>query len=314
MRLYVTGALKADEARAWQQALAEQLPNDEVSLGLDPSQRAEVAVAVVADPAPGDLDDLPGLRLVQSLWAGVDRLLARPGALPAGVPLARMVDPVMTAAMVETGLWAVLSLHRGFFQYARQQAAGLWRPLPQRRADEVRVLVLGLGELGCALATRLLAQGYRVSGWRARPGPAPTGLAALWTPPTPLDHALAEADILVNLLPLTPATEHLLNARTLARLPPGASLVNLARGRHLVAADLLALLDQGHRSHAVLDVFDPEPLPPGHPFWSHPRVTVLPHAAAQTDWRSAVRVVVANVQRLRRGEPLHHLVDRGRGY
>lgn len=314
MRLYVTGDLKPVEAEAWQRALAEQLPEDEVCLQLTPSQRETVEVAVVANPAPGLLDGLPALRLVQSLWAGVDRLLATPGALPPGVPLARMVDPVMSAAMVETGLWAVLSLHRGFFQYARQQALRQWQVLPQRRADERRVLVLGLGELGRGLAQRLIGQGYRVSAWRSAPGGSPPGLARLWCGMPQLPLAMAEADILINLLPLTPATERILQARTLSHLPAGASLVNLARGRHLVIDDLMALLDQGHLSHAVLDVFEHEPLPPDDPLWAHPKVTVLPHAAAQTDGRSAVQVVVANVQRLRRGEPLQHLVDLGRGY
>ena len=123
----------------------------------------DVQAAVVANPPPGSLQGLPQLRLIQSLWAGVDRLLAD-ATLPAGVPIARMVDPAMSAAMAETALWAVLSLHRGFFAYARQQREGLWRPHAQRRADEVQVLVLGQGEMGRAAAARIAALGYRVDG------------------------------------------------------------------------------------------------------------------------------------------------------
>jgi glyoxylate/hydroxypyruvate reductase A len=202
--------------------------------------------------------------------------------------------------MAETALWAVLSLHRGFFSYAQQQRAGRWQPLPQRCADEVRVLVLGSGEMGRAAARRIAELGYAVRGWR-RDG-------------TPLLRALAETDIAINLLPLTPETRGLLDARFFAALPAQAAVVNLARGAHVVDADLLAALDGGHLRHAVLDVFHTEPLPAGHPYWQHPQVTVLPHAAAQTDPRSAATVAVRNLRAARDGDPLQQLVDRQRGY
>ena len=315
MHIFVTGSLADAERAAWLRALAHRLPAARLHTTLaSAADAAAVTVAVVANPPPGSLAGLSGLRLIQSVWAGVDRLLADP-TLPADVPLARMVDPVMTAAMVQTGVWAVLSLHRRFDDYARQQAAGQWRVWPQVRAGDCRVLVLGLGEMGTALAARLLSLGYPVSGWRARPGhgAAPAGLLP-WQGPEQLDAALAQADVLVNLLPLTPATRGLLDARRLARLPAGATLVNLARGAHVVEADLLAALDAGHLRHAVLDVFAAEPLPSDHPFWQHPRVTVLPHAAAQTDIDSAADQVALNVVALQRGLPLRHLVSRERGY
>jgi glyoxylate/hydroxypyruvate reductase len=141
----------------------------------------------------------------------------------------------------------------------------------------------------------------------ALPVPVVAGAAAL----SPL---LAASDVVVNLLPLTPATRGLFDARVFAAMAPGAAFVNLARGAQVVEADLLAALDGGHVSHAVLDVFQTEPLPPGHPFWQHPRVTVLPHAAALTDPRSAAAVVAANVRALRCGGAIAHCVDRGRGY
>lgn len=314
MHIFVTGSLSDAERAAWVEALAQRLPQARFSTQTPLADPAGVAVAVVANPAPGALAGLSGLRLIQSVWAGVDRLLADT-SLPAGVPLARMVDPMMTAAMVETGLWAVLTLHRRFDDYARQQAAGQWRVLAQARASDCRVLLLGLGEMGMALAARLLALGYPVSGWRTRASasPAPAGLRT-WQGPEQLDAALAQAEVVVNLLPLTAATRGLLDARRLARLPAGASLVNLARGAHVVEADLLAALDTGHLRHAVLDVFAAEPLPAGHPFWQHPRVTVLPHAAAQTDIDSAADQVASNVLALQQGRPLRHLVSRERGY
>ncbi|MES2957910.1 MAG: glyoxylate/hydroxypyruvate reductase A [Pseudomonadota bacterium] len=275
--------------------------------------RAVIAAAVVANPAPGALAGMQ-LRLVQSLWAGVENLLAD-DSLPPAVPLARMVDPAMTAAMAETALWAVLSLQRGFFDYARQQRAGVWQQHAQHRAADTRVLVLGLGQMGSAVATRLAAQGYRVSAWHARAGerPPPAGVD-VGVGTDALAGPLAAADIVINLLPLTPATRGLLDARFFAAMAMGASLVNLARGAHLIDDDLLAALDGGHLRHALLDVFQAEPLSPDHAYWQHPLVTVLPHVAALTDARSAAEVVATNLRALRDGAPLRHLVDRARGY
>ena len=316
MKIYLLGSMDAAALSVWQTHLQAEMPEDQVLTSLAPEQKAEVQVAVVANPEPNALLGLPGLRLIQSLWAGVDRLVADP-SLPPGVRVCRMVDPQMNVAMAETGQWAVLALHRGFFRYARQQAQACWQPLAQRRADEVRILVLGWGEMGRTLGVRLQGMGYRVAAWRAgssmAPGFAPDGVP-LHEGPQVLRAALAEADVLINLLPLTPATRGLLNAECFAALPRGASVVNLARGAHVVEADLLAALNAGHLSHAVLDVFATEPLPAEHPFWHHPAITVLPHAAAQTDPRSAAAVVAANVRALKAGEPLRHGVDVARGY
>jgi glyoxylate/hydroxypyruvate reductase A len=270
-----------------------------------------IEVAIVANPPAGALAGLPRLHLVQSLWAGVEKLLADP-TLPDSVPLARMVDPAMNLAMAETALWAVLSLQRDFFDYAQRQRESRWAPQLQRAARDVNVAVLGLGQMGRAVAARLAGQGYRVSGWSTRPAE----LAGVRTHAGEdgLRAVLADAQVLVNLLPLTPVTRGLIDARLLAALPRGASLVNLARGAHVVESDLLAALDGGHLRRAVLDVFATEPLPPAHPFWLHPQVTVLPHVAAQTDPVSASAVVAANLAALREGRPLRHLVDRRRSY
>ncbi len=300
MNILLTGSFYDGERDSWLQALSAALP-EACWLDLAQARAApqDVAAAVVANPAPGSLQGLPRLRLIQSLWAGVDRLL-QDRTLPSGVPIARMVDPAMNAAMAETALWAVLALHRGFFAYQRRQREGRWQPHGQRRADELRVLVLGQGQMGRTAAARIAQQGYAVTGWR-RDGAA---LAPL----------LACSDIVVNLLPLTDDTRGLLDARFFAALPPKASVVNLARGAHVVDADLLAALDSGHLRHAVLDVFHTEPLPAGHAYWQHPRVTVLPHAAAATDARSAAAVAAANLRAVRDGLPVQHLVDAVRGY
>jgi glyoxylate/hydroxypyruvate reductase A len=297
MNVLFVADMGADERRAWVDALTAAAPEFRWHTSGDAFARESIEAAVVANPPPGQLRGLPALRLIQSVWAGVDRLLADP-TLP-DVPVARMVDPMMTAAMVQTASWAVLSLHRGFFDYARQQHEARWQPLPQRRADEVPVLVLGQGELGSAVARALEGLGYPVRGWRR-------GVA--------LEPLLPDSRIVVNLLPLTDDTRGLLGARFFEALPAGAAIVNLARGGHVNDADLLAALDAGRLSHAVLDVFATEPLPPQHAYWRHPRVTVLPHVAAWTDPRSAAHVVAANLRALRDGRPVAHIVERRRGY
>ena len=304
MNVLLSGDFDAAELAQWQAALTEAMPEarwfDAGALRSAPEElRLSMSAAVVANPPPGSLKGFDGLRLIQSLWAGVDRLLADT-SLPAGVPIARMVDPAMSAAMAETALWAVLSLHRGFFAYAQRQLESRWQPHAQRRACEVRVLVLGQGQMGQAAAQRIAQQGYQVSGWRRDADPLP--------------ELLARSDIVVNLLPLTDQTRGLLDARFFAALPPKASIVNLGRGAHVVDADLLAALDSTHLRHAVLDVFHTEPLPVDHRYWSHPRVSVLPHAAAATDARSAAAVAVANLRALRDGGEICHRVDLQRGY
>jgi glyoxylate/hydroxypyruvate reductase A len=315
MKIVFDARMEGAERADWWRALVVALPDDEwVDAGAGDVPDAawrDADIAVVANPRPGRLEHCAGLRLIQSLWAGVDRLLADT-TLPATIPLARMVDPAMNRAMAETACWAVLSLHRRAFDYAAQQRQAQWHPLPQRRADEVLVLVLGLGEMGRTAALHLAALGYPVTGWSARPR-AVEGIATLdgWGA---LQGALAAADIVINLLPLTADTRGLFDRARLAQMRPGASLVNLARGGHVVETDLLEALNSGHLQHAVLDVFETEPLPPTHVFWFHPRITVWPHVAALTDLRSAVAVVAANVEAVRRGLAPAHLVDRRRGY
>jgi glyoxylate/hydroxypyruvate reductase A len=299
MRILLCGDFAPGERELWQAALSSAWPAGQW-LDLDDVRAAPAGVraAVVANPPPGALQGLPDLAFVQSLWAGVERLLADP-TLPPTLPLARMVDPAMSLAMAETAHWAVLSLQRDFFDSARQQREGRWRQHPQRRAETLRVLVLGRGAMGAAVTSRLQAAGYRVSAWGRGDALMPR---------------LAEAHIVVNLLPLTAETRGLLDARCFAALPAGASIVNLARGAHVVEADLLAALDRGQLRHAVLDVFTQEPLPASHPFWTHPQVTVLPHVAAATDPHSAAAVVAANLQAFSEGRPPAHQVDRRRGY
>jgi glyoxylate/hydroxypyruvate reductase A len=364
MSILLACSFDADEWAAWLPCLHAALPGEtwqraDAAEPLSAAERAAVDIAIVANPRPGQLVGYPRLRLVQSLWAGVDRLLAD-ASLPAQVPLARMIDPAMSTAMAETALWAVLGLHRHYFCYARQQAQQHWRQLDQRRADEVQVLVAGAGELGLSVARRLLDQGYRVQAWARTPRPtahqaaidaAPDATApssgqdggttdtaarlASAGPGCRVHHGAdawaelaAQADIVINLLPLTPATRGYFDAGRFAGFKPGAGFINLARGAAVVDDALLAALDSGQIGHAVLDVFNHEPLPPDHAYWRHAQVTVLPHAAALTDPRSAALIAAANVRTVRAWTPatapqnpadavsaeLIGRVDRQRGY
>lgn len=313
MSIYLCTDFEPREWDEWLPELDAVLPDEHwITRREDALAQAErIDIAVVANPPVGALQGLPRLRLIQSLWAGVDRLLGD-ATVPAGVPLARMVDPAMNRAMAETALWAVLSLHRGFFDYAQQQRESRWLTHGQRQADEVQVSVLGLGEMGRTTALLLARHGYTVTGWSRRP--ARLDIVECLHGTSGLAQALSRAEVVINLLPLTPDTRGLFNADRLATMRPGASLVNLARGAHVVEPDLLAALDAGHLRHAVLDVFSTEPLPADSPLWLHPRVTVLPHVAAQTDARSAAELVARNVHAVRAGAPLAHLVDRTAGY
>ena len=311
MAILVAADFNEAEWAAWWPALAAALPGEQLVRSGAQAPRALIDVALVANPPLGALQGLPQLHFIQSLWAGVDRLLLDP-SVPAGVPLARMVDPLMNTAMAETALWAVTGLHRHFFDYASQQRVAHWRQHAQRRADEISVAVLGLGQMGRAAAQALARRGYRVAGWSANPAVVEEVITANGDAALPA--VLAAAHIVVNLLPLTPATQALFSAQTLAQMRAGASFVNLARGAQVVDADLLAALDRGHLQRAVLDTFVIEPLPADHRYWHHPQVTVLPHVAAQTDPRSAALVAAANVRAFRAGRAPTGLVDRTRGY
>lgn len=300
-----------EEPQRWLPGLRAALPAARFHVWPGIPDPAAIEVALVAKPPAGALGAFSALKLIQSLWMGVDGLLADP-TLPRGVPLARLVDPGMVAAMGETVLARVLDWHRHLYRFRAQQAARVWRPLPQRLAAERTVGLLGLGELGRHVAQRLLQLDFRVCGWSRRPKRI-EGLEC-FAGADGLDAMLARSGALVCLLPLTPETRGILDARTLALLPRGSCVINVARGAHLVEADLVAALDAGQLAHAYLDVFETEPLPKAHPFWSHPGVSLTPHVAALTDPRTALPVVIRNLERAQRGEALEARVDPQAGY
>lgn len=285
-----------------------ELPGHEVVTA--PPVGRPVHYAVVGKPEPGFIAGLEGLELILSLNAGIEYLLGL-GEVPAHVPIVRMVDPGLVDGMVEWVAAAVLGWHRNLFRYRDQQAAGLWQPHPELMAHERTVTVLGAGALGGPVARMLAQIGFKVRTW-SRSGRAVAGTQAFGgADPGP---AVSGADVLVNILPATPQTTNLVNAALLARLAPGALLVNAGRGVALVDADVMAALDAGQLSAAVLDVFRTEPLPAGDPYWSHPGVFVSPHVAAPTHARTAVKVMAESVRTFERGEPVPHVVNTALGY
>lgn len=275
-----------------------------------PDERARCTIAIVARPDPAALTALPRLAWVQSLWAGVEQLVAR---LPDGKPpVVRLVDPELTRTMAEAVLAWTYYLQRDMPAYLAQQRSCVWQQRPYRKPADTTVGIVGLGTLGSRAAERLIDAGFRVTGWSRMPKTL-CGVATCHGEDG-LAQLLGASDIVVCLVPLTDGTRGLLDARRLAVMKPGAALVNFARGPVVVAADLLCALDDGRLSHAVLDVFDVEPLPGNSPFWQHPSVTVLPHVSAPTDLRSAAAVVARNVAAYRATGRIPDGIDFSRGY
>ena len=292
----------------WAPALTAACPELDLARAGDPAGFDAVIYApgYPEDGTAMDFRPFTRARLVQSLWAGVERIAPNPTLTQ---PLCRMVDPGLAQGMVEYCAGWVLRAHLGMDRYAQD---GIWRndtvpPLAAERS----VVVLGMGELGAAVGRALAAIGFRVTGWSASGRPV-EGIEVL--PGPHLDEALGRAEILVTLLPDTPETRDLLDADRLALLPQGAVLINPGRGTLVVEEALIAALDAGRLGHAVLDVFRTEPLPAAHPFWAHPGITVTPHIAAETRPATAARVVAENLRRAMDGRPLLYLVDRSRGY
>jgi glyoxylate/hydroxypyruvate reductase A len=290
----------------------------DVRIAPDVGRTEEIDTALVWQPPPGLLAALPRLKLIVSVGAGVDALLGD-ATLP-DVPLVRFVDPDLTGRMAAYIALHVLYHHRRMTELRELQAGKVWRYLPEPAAQEVRVGLMGLGVLGRAAAGVLAPFGYRLSGWSRTPK-AVDGVAS-FSGSDGLDAFLAQTDILAVLLPLTPQTRGLLDRALLARLSrsgrsallPGPVLINAGRGGVQVDADILAALDAGGLYAASLDVFQTEPLPESSRLWSHPRVVVTPHIAAESNPAAIARYALAQRRACLAGEALANLVDRARGY
>lgn len=308
----LVGEIADEQMPQWLECLSDMLPS--VSFlplcELSQEQKISVTVAVVANPSVEEIAQLPNLIWVQSLWAGVESTLKN---FPQrSFKIVRMIDPGMASRMAESVLTWSLYLHRDIPLYARAQSEGRWHPLPMILAEERHITVLGLGELGRASAMALLEQGFQVSGWSRTEKTIPG--VHCFSGRDGLKAVLSNSDILVCLLPLTTATEQLLNADFFALCRPGVQLINFGRGRLVDDQALLNALDKKLVQHAVLDVFTQEPLPADHPFWTHPDISVLPHISAQTNPKTASKIVAENLtEYLRSGKVPAH-VDQQLGY
>lgn len=300
----------AERGRKWQALFAREMPDMPFRIWPDVGDPADIDYLVAWTPSAELMASLPNLKVLFSVGAGVDQLDL--SAVPASVEVVRMIDPGIVAGMTEYVTFATLALHRHMLAYVAAQADGRWHPFDAVPARSRRVGVMGLGSLGQAALAQLAGFGFPLSGWsRSR---ATIDGVRCYAGREELDAFLGACDILVCLLPLTPETRGILGRSTFAMMPRGAAIINAARGGHLVEADLIDALDSGQLSGAVVDVLHTEPAAADHPFWSHPRILLTPHTAAQTMAETAGPVLLDNVRRHRAGEPMVGHIERQRGY
>lgn len=314
--------LNQTEQQQWLARLRELLVNETIVLveQLDACQVEQVEIAIVANPDPLMLRQFPNLRWVQSLWAGVERLVddfrvlnnERQQAAQQSIQLIRLIDPQLAQTMAEAVLAWTLYLHRQMPQYMQQQRLKQWRPLHCPAASDIRVSVLGAGELGVCAMGALVNQGFQVSCW-SRSAKNIINVQN-FNGAEQLAPMLNQTDILVCLLPLTEQTRGLLNSAVFDHLPKGAKLINFGRGPVVNHADLMGYLDSGHLEHAVLDVFEHEPLAEDSPLWEHANISVLPHISAATNVHTASMIAANNIVMYRDQGVIPQAVDLQLGY
>ncbi|GAA5542138.1 glyoxylate/hydroxypyruvate reductase A [Brucella sp. NBRC 113783] len=304
-------SLDATRTGVIRDVFARELPEVEFLSGeLDADASARVRHLLCWQVPEGLLDRFPALEIIFSSGAGVEQFLE--AGIPSHIRIVRMTEPGLARMMQEYVTLAVLALFRQLPSYLQQCRNEVWQTLPQPSARHSRVGVMGLGYLGQAALTALKPFGFPLSGW-SRSEKNIDGVQC-FSGAEGLKAFTAQTDILVCLLPLTAETEGLINAEFFGCLPTGASVVLVGRGPQTDYDALLAALDSGQLSSAFIDVTAPEPLPSGHPLWSHPKVIVTPHIACMTDSQGAADVLVENLERLRRSEALFGEINRERGY
>lgn len=300
-----------DDPADWGKHLRDAVPGLDFRVWPDVGRPEDIEAALVWKAPEGELRKLPNLKLIINLGAGVDSIV-KDRSLPAGIPIVRIADPEMSRMMAQFVLAAVLRHYRDFVSFARAQKERRWHYIHPREAPTCSVGIMGLGNLGAIAAQELTRQGFRVAGWARSPKAIDgvesfhgrDGLALL----------LARSEILVVMLPLTPETDGILGAEALARLPHGAKLINVGRGRLVDEDALIEAIRSGQIAEATLDVFHTEPLPADSPLWDFDQVLVTPHLASVAIPRTAARQVAENLRRLSAGQPLLNVVDPLRGY
>lgn len=304
--------LEKSEIDQWVKVLKKKLKGVRVVKfsDLKKSEYPKVEVAVVANPNPSEVEKLINLKWVQSIWVGVEKLVKT--FKGRGVKIVRLVDPEMNRTMAEAVLSWVLYLHRDMYSYRVQQDKKAWIELDYIKPSKKVVSFIGLGELGKAAAKKLIENGFKVCGWSASKKNIKE--VKSFTGHFGLKKMLGQTDILVCLIPLTDETKYLLNYKTLSFLKKGACIVNFARGAIINEKDLVKHLNSGKIKHAVLDVFEQEPLPKTSTLWKYKRVTILPHISANTDFDSASDIVAKNLRLFKLKKKIPKFVDLQRGY
>ena len=304
----ITFCCSNTDAEPWLAGLRTVFPEADIAVWQPGAAPADYAV--VWAPPQVFFDEQPQLKAIFNIGAGVDALLKL--RLPPQAVVVRLEDAGMAVQMAEYVCQGVIRHFRDLNAYADDARAGHWTYYTPRQRSDFPVGVMGLGVLGERVAQALQQFEFPVNGWSRSPKPLP-GVRG-FSGAAQLSDFLASSRVLVNLLPLTPDTVNILNSDTLGQLLPGAYVINVARGAHLVDADLLSLIKNGHLSGALLDVFRTEPLPADHPFWREPRITITPHTSARTLVADSIAQITQKMAALQQGKPVAGLVDVGRGY
>ena len=278
----------------WIDQLGELLPEHKIVRADSVIGSPEVSYAVVWNPPAGMIAGWSNLKATISIGAGIDHVLADPN-YPSGVPILKTIGPDMIQRMREFVALQVLLAHREIPSFAAAQSRSEWQQIVTPTAQNRTVGILGMGLFGKACATTLVALGFNVRGW-SRSGTTVEGVAPFSG--RELDKFLEGSEILVCLMPLTDETKWILNRSLFEKLPRGARVINLGRGQHVVEQDLLNALETGHLSHAALDVFEVEPLPKEHPYWTHPKISITPHVASMIDPISGGKEIAKTIRQL----------------
>jgi glyoxylate/hydroxypyruvate reductase A len=301
----------------WIQDFDELLPEAEIEVWREGRKDFPCDYAVLWMPPLAMVPALAHVKAIFNTGAGVDALLKLGDFLPHQIPIVRLGDAGMGAQMAEYVTHAVLRYFRRFDEYEAQARQAQWHPLPQHKKADFSIGLLGMGVLGRRVLQALTPFGFPLRAWHSAPG----GDAAAGVPGVTcfsgedgLDEFLRGTRVLVDMLPLTPATNNLLDRRNLSKLQPGAYLINVARGAHVAESELLTLIQAGHIAAATLDVFRNEPLPAQHPFWREPRITITPHISALTLRRESIEQIAAKIRDLEAGKPIADVVNRHKGY
>ena len=297
--------------KAWSKILIEKLPDVDVEVYPQVKDNSRITFALCWKADDNILEQFPNLKVIQSVGASIDHITSNQNIGP-NTKVTRIVDPYLSEDMYEFVLASILSHIKQFHPYQQDQTRGLWEQRPYHTISNTTIGVLGAGQIGGHVATKLALLGFKVKAWSK--SDKTLNQVSCFYGQEGLGDTLRQTDILVNILPLTSATTNILNYHTLSQLNPKAYLINVGRGEHLVESDLIQLLDEGHLSGALLDVFREEPLPKRHSFWQHDNIQITPHVAALTRIDSASDIVVDNYNRMMANQELINEVSLQKGY